>query len=95
MSYYFIAQIKINNETEYQKYIDEVEGVFKKFKGEYLAVDNSPILLEGNWDYSRSVLIKFDSKKDFDEWYYSKEYQEILKYRLTSAKCDSILVKGK
>lgn len=95
MSYYFIAQIKINNETEYQKYIDEVEGVFKKFKGEYLAVDNSPVLLEGNWDYSRSVVIKFDSKQNFEEWYYSQEYQKILKYRLASAKCDSILVKGK
>lgn len=57
MSHYFIANIKINNEDEYKKYLNEADEVFSKYNGKYLAVDNKPIILEGNWKYSRTVLI--------------------------------------
>ncbi len=36
MSYYFVACIKINNEQEYQKYVNEVDEVSAKFNGKYL-----------------------------------------------------------
>lgn len=94
MPYYFVANIDIHNPGEYQKYIDSAESVFKKYKGKYLAVDNEPIVLEGKWDYTRSVIIEFPSKEEFVYWYYSPEYQDILKHRLVSAACDTVLVKG-
>jgi uncharacterized protein (DUF1330 family) len=94
MSYYFIAQIKINDEIEYQKYIDNSEDIFRKYNGEYLSVDNEPVILEGEWDYTRTVLIKFKSKNDFKDWYNSDEYKKILAYRLKAADCDTILIKG-
>ena len=92
--YYFIANIKVDDESEYQKYIDKVDEVFAKYNGNYLAVDNNPKILEGDWKYSRSVIIEFKSKLDFNKWYNSKDYQEILKIRLNAAKCDTILIKG-
>jgi uncharacterized protein (DUF1330 family) len=61
MSYYFIAQIKIKDNKEYQKYINKAGDIFKKFKGEYLSIDNDPRILEGNWVYTRTVLIRFKS----------------------------------
>ena len=94
MNYYFIAQIRINDKKEYQKYIEGAGEVFKQYNGEYLAVDNNPEILEGEWNYNRTVLVSFKSKNDFLDWYNSKEYQEILKYRLGAADCDTILVKG-
>ena len=94
MNYYFIAQIRIKDSNTYQKYIDNADKIFSKYKGEYLAVDNSPEILEGDWDYTRTVMIRFKSKADFYYWYNSKDYQEILKYRLNAADCDTILVKG-
>lgn len=42
MSYYFVAQIRITDEIEYQKYLDNAEDIFRKYKGEYLSVDNNP-----------------------------------------------------
>ena len=95
MDYFFIAQIKINDQDEYEKYIERVDEVFNKFNGEYLSVDDSPKILEGTWTYTRTVLIRFDSEEEFNEWYYSDEYQDILKYRLSAANCDSILIRGK
>lgn len=94
MSYYFIAQIKINNEKEYQKYIDKSGDIFRKYNGKYLSVDNTPVILEGKWNYTRTVLIEFRSKNDFEDWYNSDEYKEILTYRLKAADCDTILLKG-
>jgi uncharacterized protein (DUF1330 family) len=94
MHYYFAAQIRINTPEEYQKYIDKADQVFKKFKGKYLAVDNHPEVVEGSWNYTRTILIEFESKSDFEEWYYSPEYQEILKFRLQAADCDTILIEG-
>jgi hypothetical protein len=60
----------------------------------YLAIDESPTLLEGEWNYTKSVLIKFNNKKEFEDWYYSADYQKILKHRLNAAKCDTILLEG-
>lgn len=94
MVHYFVAQIKIHDQVEYLKYLEHVDEVFSKFNGEYLAVDESPTLLEGNWCYTKSVLVKFNSKQEFEDWYYSDDYQMILKHRLNAAKCDTILVKG-
>ena len=94
MPYYFIAQIKITDPVEYQKYLDSAGEVFSKYKGMYLAVDNNPLVLEGSWDYTRTVIIQFESKTDFENWYNSKEYQNILKHRLAGAICDTVLVEG-
>jgi uncharacterized protein (DUF1330 family) len=94
MAHYFVAQIKINDPIEYDKYLENFDEIFSCYNGEYLAIDESPTLLEGNWDYTKSVLVKFNNKKDFEDWYYSDEYQKILKYRLNASKCDTILVKG-
>ena len=94
MSYYFVAQIKIKDDKEYQKYIDRAGDIFRKHNGKYLSVDNSPMILEGNWDYTRTVLIEFPEYVDFENWYNSKDYQIILKHRLKAADCDTILIKG-
>jgi uncharacterized protein (DUF1330 family) len=94
MKHYFVAQIKIHDPVEYGKYLENFDDIFTRFKGEYLAIDEFPTLLEGNWDYTKSVLVQFNSKRDFEEWYYSEDYQNILKHRLNAAKCDTILLEG-
>ncbi|MDR2713268.1 MAG: DUF1330 domain-containing protein [Clostridiales bacterium] len=92
MAVFFIANIKIEDEDKYQNYLIDVDKVFSKFNGKYLAVDDNPEILEGHWDYSRLVLIEFPDRRSLKDWYYSAEYQEILKYRLNAADCNSIIV---
>lgn len=94
MSHYFIAQITIKDPEEYQKYLDKSGTIFKKYKGKYLVLDDIPEVLEGLWNCNRTVVIEFDNETDFKSWYNSKEYQEILKYRLSASDCNSILAKG-
>jgi uncharacterized protein (DUF1330 family) len=94
MPVYFYANIRVKDEAEYEKYLARVDEVFEKYKGEYLVVDESPELLEGSWDFTKSVLIKFESREEFRRWYYSEEYQQILKYRLRGADSDVVLLHG-
>lgn len=95
MSAYFIANIRIHDEYEYSQYIAASGAVFAKYKGKYLTVDNSPTVLEGNWDYSRVVLIEFSDISALNAWYRSDEYQAILKHRLNAADCGTIAVQTK
>ena len=49
MSVYFVAQIKVNDEKEYERYLEKCDEVFEKYNGEYLAADLNPEILEGKW----------------------------------------------
>lgn len=95
MSAYFIANIRVRDEREYQKYLESVDEVFSKFSGEYIVVDENPEVLEGRWDYTKTVVIRFPDLGELKRWYYSEEYQGILKHRLAAAECDTIIVEGK
>lgn len=94
MSVYFIASIRMKSEQEYERYLEQAEKIFSRYRGTYLAVDDTPEVLEGEWNYSRAVLISFDTPEDFNAWYRSEDYQEILRHRLFAAECDSILIQG-
>ena len=89
-----MASISIHDIREYQKYLDRSEEVFARHRGRYLAVDQRPEILEGEWNYDRAVLIHFECQEDFEAWYRSEEYKEILKFRCSSADCDTILIHG-
>ena len=94
MDVYFMASIRIKDDQEYQLYLDGADEIFARYKGTYLAVDKQAKVLEGSWDYSRAVLIRFENKSDFEAWYQSADYQKILQYRLSAAECDSLLIEG-
>lgn len=62
--------------------------MFAKYNGEYLAVDEKPVILEGEWNYSKIVLNRFPGEAGLLRWDESEDYQNILKFRLASARCD-------
>lgn len=95
MSVYFMASISILDKYQYNKYLEQVDEVFGRYRGTYLAVDDHPVVLEGKWESERAVLIRFETKEDFEQWYQSEEYQLILKHRLKAAECNTILFEGK
>jgi uncharacterized protein (DUF1330 family) len=95
MSCYFIAQITINDNTEYQKYLDGFDAVFEKYQGKVVMVDENPDVLEGNWAYSRIVMIRFPDKAEARRWYDSEEYQALARYRWNAARADIILAEGR
>ena len=61
MSAYVIAQINLKSKDGYKEYVDKVPKTIKSFGGEYLVRAGEFKSLEGKWDFTRNVVIKFPS----------------------------------
>jgi len=95
MSVYFIANIRMKDEAAYQPYLEAVNESLAKYSGEYLAVEDNPRVMEGEWPYTRLALVRFPDEETLNRWYFSTEYQAILHYRLNHSDCDTIVVHGR
>ena len=67
--------------------------VFEPFGGTMLSVDEEPTILQGDFDFTRSVLIEFPSAEQAMAWMTSPEYQEIAQHRLEASVGNAIMVK--
>jgi uncharacterized protein (DUF1330 family) len=94
MTVYVIAQITIHDRSGYTRYEEGFMAVFEKFDGTMLSIDEEPMVLEGEFTATRSVLITFPSKAQAMAWMTSPDYQAIAKHRLAASIANSILVKG-
>tara|TARA_B100001029_G_C14640494_1_gene224021 strand:+ start:117 stop:404 length:288 start_codon:yes stop_codon:yes gene_type:complete len=94
MSAYVIAQINLKSKEGYKKYVDKVPSTIKNFGGEYLVRAGEFKSLEGKWDFTRNVVIKFSSYEKALEWYNSDDYNQIKKLRLENTDGNLIIIKG-
>ena len=94
MSVYIIARFKIHDRSEYDRYSAGFAEVFQRFDGKMLSVDEDPMVLAGEWEDTRSVIIEFPSQEAALAWMNSDEYQAIAKHRDAGSTANSILVKS-
>lgn len=94
MSVYIIARFKIHDREAYDKYDEAFFGVFHKFDGKLLSVDEEPVVLSGAFDFTRSVLIEFPNKAAAMAWASSPEYLAIAKFREAGSTGEVIMVRS-
>jgi uncharacterized protein (DUF1330 family) len=94
VSAYFIARITIHDAAGYERYLDGFDAAFAGVDGEVLAVDDGPLLLEGEWPCTRTVLIRFADLAEARRWYDSPAYQALARLRRAAADCHIVLVEG-
>lgn len=94
MAVYLIAQITIHDRARYEEYGSGFMEIFSKYDGKLLAVDEAPEIMEGEWDYTRTVLIEFPSSEQAKRWYNSEEYQSLAQHRFASADASIAMIKG-
>lgn len=92
MSCYFVAQIAIHDKDEYQKYLNGFDSVFERYQGKVIAVEETPTILEGDWTFSRMVIIKFPNEDEAGRWYHSPEYQSLLQHRLKASRGTALFI---
>ena len=85
MSYYIIANVRIEDPAEYEKYQEGFLEVFEKFQGEVLVVSDEPDVVEGEWAFTRAVVLRFPSQEEALAWYSSPGYQKIMQYRVRAS----------
>jgi uncharacterized protein (DUF1330 family) len=94
MAIYIIARFKIHDRASYDQYDAAFFGVFEKFDGKLLSVDEEPLVLSGSFDFTRSVLIEFPSQAAAMAWASSPEYLAIAKYREDGSTGEAIMVQS-
>lgn len=95
MSSYIIALIEIRDRDEYKKYQEGFREIFSQYKGEVLVVEEEPTVLEGEWPYTRTVVLRFSDENEAKRWYGSGQYQALVQHRFRAAKTNLILAKGR
>ena len=94
MTVYAVAQLRFIDRVAYDRYQARFMDVFRRHRGTLLAADESPELIEGQWDRDKVVLMSFPDEAAFRLWSESPEYQEISKDRRVGADTVVLLVKG-
>jgi uncharacterized protein (DUF1330 family) len=91
---YAIAQLKFTDRAAYDRYQARFMEVFRRHPGMLLAADESPQVIEGQWDREKLVLMSFPDEAAFRGWAESPEYQDISKDRRAGADTVVLLVRG-
>lgn len=94
MTVYVVAQLQFTDEPRYRRYQAAFPAVWAKFRGQALAADERPKVLEGEWTGSKVVLLSFPDEAAYQEWAESPEYMEIAKDRFGGAQTVSLLLRG-
>lgn len=95
MAVYATILINISDPSTYELYTAGWLDVWQKHShgGEVLAVDDDPILIEGEWPSRRTVIMRFPSEAAFHAWYRSAEYQQLVKHRRAASSASLALIR--
>ena len=94
VSVYTIAQLRFTDRAAYDRYQAKFMDVFGRYSGTVLAADESPRVIEGQWDGEKLVLLSFPDEASFRQWAESPEYREIARDRHAGADTVVLLVDG-
>ena len=94
MSAYVIVQINVTNNEPYKEYLKKVTPIVHKYQGEYIVRGGKFKKMLGNWNYERTVVIKFPSYDVAMKWYLSEEYEPVKKIRENNSDGNLIIIEG-
>ena len=95
MPVYLIAQLNIHDRATYAKYGSGFMEIFSRYGGRLLSVDEAPKVIEGEWGYTRTVLLEFPSEAQALSWYQSAEYQDLAQHRRAASEANLVLIQGR
>ena len=95
MPAYVIALEVINDREEFNKYRAGVHDILTKYNGEIIVSNENFDVIEGEWPYTKTVVIRFPSVEEAKRWYEAPEYQEVAQHRFRSTKTNLIVIEGR
>jgi uncharacterized protein (DUF1330 family) len=94
MPAYVIADVEVTNPEAYADYSRQVPATIAAFGGEFAVRGGRCQPLEGGWEPSRLVILRFDNVERAQAWYDSPEYRAILPIRAQNSRGRIVLVEG-
>jgi len=94
MSAYVIAETDITDPERYEQYKAASPAAIAAGGGRFLVRGGELVVLEGDWQPSRLVLLEFEDLAAAKRWYESEMYQEARKLREGAAHLRMVAVQG-
>lgn len=94
MRAYVVVQVEVLDQRVYDAYRKEVLPTIEAYGGRFLVRGGTMTKLEGEWAYSRTVIIEFPSRADAEGWYRSPAYSKLRDMRLKASRGNLIIVDG-
>jgi uncharacterized protein (DUF1330 family) len=80
-----LVQVDIHDAEIYEEYKKLTPATVEAYGGKFLVRGAEIIVLEGEWNHDRLVMIEFPDKNSAMNWYYSKEYEKARSIREKAA----------
>ena len=94
MDAFLIIDVDVKNPSAFEEYRSEVPTLIRKHGGEYLVRGGNLRVLEGDWQPSRLILLRFPDKASVDAFLSDPEYQPLKALRQRVAKTTMVVVDG-
>lgn len=94
MSAYMIVNVAVQDPAVYEEYKAKVPDLIRKHGGEYLVRGGRFVIVEGNLEPSRLVILRFPDIAAAQDFYNDPEYQPLKAVRKRASKTDIVLVEG-
>ena len=92
---YIYAELEITDQDYfYDEYMPRVHPVLQKYKAKFLIAGGNPEVIEGERTVKRVVFLEFDTIDKAKEFYWSKDYQDVIDYRFKSARTHLYIMEG-
>jgi uncharacterized protein (DUF1330 family) len=94
MPAYVVWQTDVTDPERYEQYKAAAPATIATAGGRYLVRGGEVVVLEGDWQPSRLVVLEFKDLAAARRWYESEAYQEAKKLREDAARERGVAVQG-
>lgn len=92
---YIYAEVEVTDPVAFNaEYAPRVQPVLERHGARWLVAGGAPDVREGGRAVTRVVLLEFDSPQAARAFYDSKDYQDVIGYRLASARTHLHILEG-
>ena len=94
MPAYVIVETDVTDPEQYEQYKAASPAAIEAGGGRFLVRGGELVVLEGDWQPPRIVVLEFEDLQAAKRWYESEAYQEAKKLRAGAASFRAIAVQG-
>ncbi len=93
-AYFFLDIREITDPGKLEEYRGRVLATVEQYEGRYLLVGGECEVIEGDWQPSFPVLIKFPTREHAHRWYDSEEYRDLKAMRLAATSGNGVFMQS-
>jgi uncharacterized protein (DUF1330 family) len=94
MAAYVIVETDVTDPGQYEQYKAASPAAIAAGGGRFLVRGGELVVLEGDWQPPRLVMLEFEDLEAARRWYESEAYQEAKKLREGAARFRAVAVEG-